>query len=70
VFAGVRALGIVASWFNQKYVHPTPKATERAFERLGGPQPEGRKSPEEGDNDSYLLQFPLQCREALDGDAA
>ncbi len=57
-FTIMRIAGRSSIVVSQRYIHPTPEAVERAFERL---QLSG-KGPKLSRKDSYPLQYPLHCR--------
>ena len=58
-FTIMRIAGHTSIVVSQRYIHPTPEAVERAFERLQCPA-RNRKSSRK---DSYPLQYPLHCRQ-------
>jgi hypothetical protein len=57
-FTITRIAGHSSIVVSQRYIHPTPEAFERAFERLQLPV----GAPETSRNDSHSLQYALHSR--------
>ena len=59
-FTIMRIAGRSSVTVSQRYVHPTPEAVERAFQRLETLNAQGGQIPPSNRRfDSYPLQFPL-----------